>query len=571
MNKRPWFQSYDQEVPQEIEFPQINIYQFLEESARRYPQAPCTHFKGARITYREMDELTDRLAAGLASLGVRKGDRVGIFMPNSPQFVIAYFAILKAGGIVVAINPLYSPREIEHHLNDAGVELVFVMSNFYTLLKEVQPRTKVRALIVTNLKESLRGMPRLLFTLFLEKSGGFRIKLQKDDLWMQGLIRDHSPAERQHLDVRPEDPAIFQYSGGTTGDAKAAVLMHSNIVANSIQLHHWLVGIEEGKEVMLMGIPLFHVYGMVCGMGLAVHLGAAMVMIPDPRDLDDLLSSIDRYQATLFPGVPTLFNAINKYPKVLSGKYNLKSLKGCMSGSAPLTRETRERFIQLTGSRLFEGYGLSEAPTATHCTPINTEYPTGTIGLPLPGVDVRIVDVDDGSKVLPVGEIGELMVSGPQVMQGYYKLPGETDHALKDGWLHTGDIAYMDPQGYFFLVDRKKEMIKPGGYQVWPREVEDVILENPKVQEVGVAGVPDAYRGETVKAWVVLKSGEQASEAEIRDWCRARLAKFKVPTSVEFRSELPKSQLIGKLLRRELVREHLEALQSKENVPSDTA
>jgi long-chain acyl-CoA synthetase len=307
----------------------------------------------------------------------------------------------------------------------------------------------------------------------------------------------------------------------------------------------------------LMGIPLFHVYGMVAGMTFAIRTGASMVMVPNPRDLKDVLSNIQKYKATIFPGVPTLYNAINNHPDVIAGKYQLDSIKACISGSAPLMRETKDKFEALTGGKLVEGFGLSEAPTATHCNPLFGEVRAGSIGLPLPDVDARIVDLDDGVTVLQPGEVGELVIKGPQVFKGYHNMPTETTNTLRDGWLYTGDIARMDDDGYFYIVDRKKELIKPGGYQVWPREVEEAIMENPKVLEVGVAGVPDAYRGETVKAWVVLKPDQTATEEEIQEWCKERLAKFKVPTQVEFRQELPKTT-VGKILRRELVREHKE-------------
>jgi long-chain acyl-CoA synthetase len=306
-----------------------------------------------------------------------------------------------------------------------------------------------------------------------------------------------------------------------------------------------------------MAIPLFHVYGMVAGMNFAMASGASLVMVPNPRDLKDVLTNIQRFKASIFPGVPTLYNAINNHPDVLAGKYNLSTIKACISGSAPLMRETKEKFEALTGGKLFEGYGLSEAPTATHCNPMFGPNPPGSIGLPLPDVVCRIISLDDGVTVLPSGEIGELAIQGPQVMKGYHNMPTETANTLRDGWLYTGDIARMDENGYFYIVDRKKELIKPGGYQVWPREVEEVISDNPKVLEVGVAGIPDPYRGETVKAWVVVKPGESLSEDEVRDWCKERLAVFKVPTQVEFRDELPKTT-VGKILRRELVRQHKE-------------
>ena len=562
MDERPWLKSYDQGVPHHIDYPKITVFNMLEESARKYPTAPCTIFKGGIVTFKEMDELTNRLAAGLTALGVKKGDRVGIFMPNTPQFVIAYFGVLKAGGVVVATNPLYNAREIEHQVNDAGIEIMLVMSNFYNTIKQAQPNTKIRTVIVTNLKEYLPPVLSLLFTLAKEKKGGFRIDLAEGDLWMKDIIARYKPEDRPKIEIGPDDTALFQYSGGTTGISKGAIALHRNLVANALQIRSWMTDAEDGKETVLMAIPLFHVYGMVAGMLFAMRTGAAMVMVPNPRDLKDVLGSIQKYKTTIFPGVPTLYNAINNHPDVLAGKYALGTIKACISGSAPLMRETKEKFEALTGGKLFEGYGLSEAPTASHCNPMFGENRPGSIGLPLPDVDVRIVSLDDGATVLQPGEIGELILQGPQVMKGYHNMPTETANTLRDGWLYTGDIARMDEAGYFYIVDRKKELIKPGGYQVWPREVEEVIASHPKVLEVGVAGVPDPYRGETVKAWVVLKPGETATEEEIREYCKQNMAAFKVPTLVEFRTELPKTT-VGKVLRRELVREHKETATKK--------
>jgi long-chain acyl-CoA synthetase len=359
------------------------------------------------------------------------------------------------------------------------------------------------------------------------------------------------------VEVTPDDVALFQYSGGTTGVSKGVIALHRNLVASTLMIHAWLPDCEDGKEVVLMAIPLFHVYGMVAGMCFAIRAGASMVMVPNPRDLKDVLDSIQKYGVSIYPGVPTMYNAINNHPDVKAGKYKLGTIKACISGSAPLLRETKDRFEALTGGKLVEGYGLSEAPTASHANPLYGENPPGSIGLPLPDIDCRIIDLEDEVTVMPVGEIGELVFKGPNVMKGYHNMPTETANSLRDGWLYTGDIARMDEKGYFYIVDRKKELIKPGGYQVWPREVEEVVAANPKVLEVGVAGIPDPYRGETVKAWVVLKEGETATEDEIKDWCKDRLAKFKVPTHVEFRSELPKTT-VGKILRRELVRQEKE-------------
>ncbi len=557
MNEKPWLKRYDEGVPHHIDYPEIPVYQLLEENAHKHPEALCTIFKGAKISFQEMSETTDRLAAGLAELGVKKGERVGIFMPNTPQFVMAYFAILKAGGVVVAINPLYSAREIEHQVNDAGIEVMVAMSNFYTMIKKVQPKTKIRTVIVTNIKEALPSILAFLFTLTKEKQGGFRVQLEDGDFWMQDLINKHEPEDRPEVEIGSDDVALLQYSGGTTGISKGAIALHRNLVANAYQIRGWMINAEDGKETVLMAIPLFHVYGMVAGMLFAMRVGAAMVMVPNPRDLEDLLVNIQKYKTTIFPGVPTLYNAINNHPDVLAGKYDLSTIKACISGSAPLMRETKEKFEELTGGVVFEGYGLSEAPTATHCNPTLGENRTGSIGMPFPDVDCRIVSLDDEVTVLPPGEVGELVIKGPQVFNGYHNMPTETANALREGWLYTGDIARMDEDGYFYIVDRKKELIKPGGYQVWPREVEEVISEHPNVLEVGVAGIPDPYRGETVKAWIVVKPGETLTQEEVKDWCRERLAKYKVPSDVEFRDELPKTT-VGKILRRELVRQHKE-------------
>ncbi len=565
MNERPWLAHYDKGVPQTIDYPRVPLFHVLDEAARKYPDRACTIFKGAVISFKEMNEITDHVAAALADLGVKKGDRVGIFMPNTPQFVMAYFGILKAGGVVVATNPLYTPPEIAHQANDAGVEIMFVMTNFYKTIKKAQPDTRIKKLIVSNLKETLPPVLRVLFTLAREKKGGFRIEagLAKDDVWLKDLLVSYKNAKRPAIDVVPEDTALFQYSGGTTGVSKGAVATHRNLVGNTLQMKGWFASMKDGEGILLMAIPLFHVYGMVAGMLYAIASGSSMVMVPNPRDIPDVLENINKYKPTTFPGVPTLYNAINNHPHVKEGKVSLSSIQACISGSAPLMRETKERFEQLSGGKLFEGYGLSEAPTATHCNPLLGVNKTGSIGLPLPDVECKIISLDDGETEMPLGEIGELVIHGPQVMKGYHNMPTETTNSLrklKDDkvWLFTGDIVRMDEDGYFYIVDRKKELIKPGGYQVWPREVEEAIAAHPKVLEAGVAGIPDPYRGETVKAWIVLKPGETASADEIKAFCKERLAAYKVPTHYEFRSELPKTT-VGKILRRELVRQHKEA------------
>ena len=563
MENKIWLKNYDKGVPTTIEYPKVPLFHFLEEAARKYPDRACTIFKGAVISYREMNALTDHMAAALVEeMGVKKGDRVGLFMPNTPQFMIAYFGILKAGGVVVAVNPTYPVDEILIPVNDANIEVMFTLSRFYDRLKTVRERSKLKRIIVTNIKETLPPITRLLFTLVKEKKEGDRVEsLASGDVWMKDLLAKHANSPKPNVEVSPDDTALFQYSGGTTGTPKGAVAMHRNVVANTLQIKSWMTGLVEGGEVVLMGIPLFHVYGMVAGMNFGMVIGASLVMVPNARDLKDVLVNISKYKASIFPGVPLLYNGLNNHADVKAGKYDLSSIKACISGSAPLMRETKEEFERLTGGKLFEAYGLSEAPTGTHCNPLNGENKVGSIGMPLPDMDVRIINLDDGETEMPQGEIGEIIINGPQVMKGYHNMPTETANVLRQWkgqtWLFTGDIARMDEDGYFYIVDRKKELIKPGGFQVWPREVEEAIMDHPKVLEVGVGGIPDPQRGETVKAWIVVKPGETLTEAELKAFCKEHLAPYKVPTHYEFRSELPKTT-VGKILRRELVRQHKE-------------
>jgi long-chain acyl-CoA synthetase len=543
MQDKPWQRNYDPGVPLKLDYPQIPAFGLLRQAALRFPKKACTISFDQKITFQEMEKLTNRLAYQLVRLGIIKGDRVGIWLSNRPEFVIAFFAILKAGGIVTAINALYKPREVINQVNDAQIRFLFTSKSLYPIIKEIQSQTTIQKIIVVD--------PAA--------------KLTDADESLEDLIRDSPPSAQPETRVEPQDAAILQYSGGTTGTSKGAIGLHSNLVANVLQFRAWLVGIEDGKEVVLVAIPLFHVYGMVLGMLLSIACGASMVLIENSRDMKAILRNIRKYKVTIFPGVPSLYNAINQHPEVMAGKHNLRSIKACISGSAPLLKETKDRFEALTGGKLMEGYGLSEAPTATHCNPMLGENRPGSIGLPLPDVDARIVSLEDGMTVLSPGEIGELVISGPQVMKGYHNMPFETTNVLKDGWLYTGDIASMDQAGYFYIVDRKKDLIKPGGFQVWPREVEEIIKRHPKVLDVGVAGVTESYRGEIVKAWVVLKPGETSSEAEIRQFCSDELAPYKVPSLIEFRSELPKTA-VGKILRRELTRQHYESLRDQSSL-----
>jgi long-chain acyl-CoA synthetase len=487
------------------------------------------------------------LAAALRDLGIRKGERVGICMPNCPEFVLAYFAILKAGAVVVATNPLYTPPEIIHQVNDAGLETVFCAGSLYARIQAARSATGIRQVIVTGDITPQSG--DLRFNDLLNTQTAQDAKKQSTSF--VSLVHFVFKSE-----TGPDDLALFQYTGGTTSIAKAAVARHCNLVANALQFKAWMSTLHEEQETFLLALPVYHIYGMVCGMLLGVALRASLVIILDPRNIPDLLSAIQTWHVSYFPAAPTLYNAINNAADVSAGKVDLTSIKACISGSAALMEQTKLRFEQLTGGRILEGYGLSEAPTATHCNPLQGENRTGSIGLPLPDVDARIVSLEDGVTEIPVGQPGELIIQSPQVMLGYHNMPAETALALRQGWLYTGDIARMDADGYFYILDRKKELIKPGGMEVWPREVEEVLAAHPGVAEAAVAGVPDAYRGETVKAWVVCKHGQTPGEAELQDWCRERLAPFKIPTRIEFRTELPKSS-VGKLLKRQLVGEEM--------------
>lgn len=561
---RPWLRHYDPGVPPSIEYPDHPLHTFLERAALNFPDRACTILGESITTYAEMDGITNRIASALSSLGLVKGDRVGILIPNTQQFVMAFYGILKAGCVVVATNPLYSGPEIVHQLKDSGVSTVFVDADLYRSLKSIQPETGIERIVVVGPRDGANPQERKAGGPAAGASPGVDSAqlLEPADIRLHDILGHGRAASQVAAEVRPDDIALFQYSGGTTGISKAAVASHRGVVANTMQFRRWLVPLREGRETILLAIPLYHAYGMIAGMSLGISIGASLALVPNPRDISGLLGTIRANRPTVFPGVPTLYNAISNHPDVISGSVDLKSISVCISGSTALLRETKERFEALSGGKICEGYGLSEAPVVTHCNPLLGRNKIGSIGMPMPDVDCRIVDPDDGERDAAAGESGELILRGPQLMIGYHNMPAETEIALrtlKDGmtWLFTGDIVRMDAEGYFYVVDRKKELIKPGGFQVWPREVEEVLAAHPAVLEVGVAGVPDPDRGEAVKAWIVLRQGATVSEGELQAWCKERLAHYKVPSFIVFRSQLPKSN-VGKILRRELVREHLQ-------------
>lgn len=543
--KHPWLKSYDKAVPVSLSYPENCVHAFLQQAAKQYPQRDCTIYRDNTLSYSCINTLSDAFASHLLASGLGKGERVGLVLPNIPQFVVAYYGILKAGGVVVAMNPLYKSDEIQYHLDVSGAEVLVALDEYGEVMRAVQTRNPDLKMIFTAMDEAV----------LLDDLESYQFAR---DNRLLDILKNYSDSQISLPSVSMDDPAIFQFSGGTTGSPKAAVGLHRNLSANILQFSNWLSGLEAGKEVLLAAIPLYHVYGMVIGMGMAVGLGASMVLIDNARDINAILQGIDRYQATLFPGVPNLYRAINHHPDVLAGKYRLRSIKACISGSAPLLPETKAAFERLTGGKLLEGYGLSEAPTATHCNPMFGENRTGSIGLPICDVVCRIVDLETGKEDLPVSEAGELIIRGPQIMQGYYNQPGETRIALREGWLYTGDIARMDEDGYFYLLGRKKDLIKISGFQVWPREVEEVLVKHPAVKEACVAGVPDVERGEAVMAWVILLEEQKASSEELRAWCKERIAAYKCPSQIAFRRSFPRTT-VGKLLRRELVREYVEA------------
>jgi len=557
--EKPWLNKYEPHVPASITYPEKTLPEILAEMAGRFPDRPATIFFGAKLSYRQFNALVDRCAAGLQRLGVEKGDRVAIMIPNSPQYVIAFYGILRAGAIAVPCNPLYVARELEHQLKDSGARTIFVLSRFYPVVKDAQPGAPLEHIIVTNIKEYFPPVLRLLFTIAKEKKEGHRVNLSRDPLAVpfQRFLA-HAPAKPEPVAVSLEDTAVLLYTGGTTGVPKGAELSHRNIMANAIQTKVWFSA-ADGEETVLAALPLSHSYGMTTAMNFAVASGSSMILIANPRDIKDVLENIQRFKPTAYPGVPTMYVAINNFPDV--NKYDLSSIKACISGGAALPVEVQKRFQEITKGNLVEGYGLSESSPVTHANPIYGENRIGTIGLPWPDTDAKIVDVETGTQEMPVGEVGELIVRGPQVMKGYWNRPDETALVLRDGWLYTGDIARMDADGYFQIVDRKKDMIIASGFNIYPREIEEVLYQHPKVKEAVAVGLPDPHRGETVKVYVVLKPGETATEAEIIEHCRANLAKFKVPTAVEFRAELPKT-MVGKILRRVLRDEEL-AKQSK--------
>jgi long-chain acyl-CoA synthetase len=553
----PWTKFYEEGVPKTITYPTWTLPDLLDACAKEFPgKVALTFFADpklppSRMTYDQLHEATLRFATALHELGVRQGDRVAIMLPNCPQFPVVFFGLLRLGAVAVNTNPLYVAREMKEQFNDSGAETVILLNTFYPRLQEIREQTKIKRVIVVDVAETLGFLSRAIVHFAQKKHGEYvEVRPESDIFFLPRLLEKHPPTPPR-VAIAMNDVALLQYTGGTTGTPKGAMLSHGNLVVNALQMAAWFAKAERGKEVVMAAVPFFHVYGMTVCMIFGLHMGAEIVMLPRPRPVDLVMKVIQKSRVSIFPGVPTLYTAINNHPDVK--KYALGSVKLCLSGAAALPLEVAETFEKLTGGRLVEGFGMTECSPVAIANPLFGTRRAGSIGLPVPDTDAKIVDLETGA-VLGVGKEGELAVKGPQVMLGYWGRPEETADTIKDGWLFTGDVAKMDADGFFFIVDRKKDMISASGLKVLPREVEEVLFLHPKVLEAVVAGIPDPYRGETVKAFVVPKAGANPTVEELTAFCKLHLASFKVPTQVEFRTELPKT-MVGKVLRRVLVDE----------------
>jgi long-chain acyl-CoA synthetase len=557
----PWLAHYDPGVPATLApYPNRTLVDYVAEWARNRPDSPALLFKGAKVSYGELDRLSDACASAFTALGISRGDRVGLLLPNCPQFFIAQFGAWKIGAIAAPLNPIYTEHELEGPLREHGIETVITLTRFYQRVKNVQPQAGVRRVVATNIKEFFPPHLRVLFTLFRETRDGDRISLKPGDHDFAHLLLVNRGRKPTVAAPATADPAVLLMSGGTTGTPKGVLGTHSAYVMAGLQIQSWNASALRGPEdVTFLPLPMFHVYGNVGVQSLTFIIGCAMAIVPNPRDLADLLADVRRVKPTFLSGVPTLYIAMLNHPLVQRGKIDFTSIRICFSGASPLLADTKTRFEALTGARIVEGYSLTEAMMACCTNPAKGENKLGSVGMPLPDVAIRIFDDDEGTREMAAKEVGEICVSAPQLMTGYWNQPEETANVLRehpiDGgtrrFLHTGDLGYLDQDGYLFIVDRKKDLIKTSGYQVWPREIEEAIAQHPAVAEVGVAGVPDATKGEVVKAWIVLRAGQQVSEADLRAFCRETLAPYKVPAKVEFRAELPKT-MVGKVLRRML-------------------
>ncbi len=550
--EKRWYRFWPEGVPKHVDYPEIPLSDLLKNTAESNPNHVAIVYFDREMTYGELNIASDKFATALADLGVKKGDKVALFLPNIPQFVISYYGAIKIGAIETAISPLYKGREVEHQLNDSEAETIVVLDLLYPILEKVLDKTKVKRVIVTSLKEYMPPAKAFLGSL-LKKIPSHKVERKPNTYFFQELQSKYE-ANPPKVDINPkEDLVALQYTGGTTGISKGAMLTHMNLVSNAVACDAWLRG-TKGGETFLTVLPLFHIYGMTTGMNAPIFLAGKMVMLPR-FDAVSTFQAIQKHRVTVFCGAPTMYAMLLAHPDLK--KYDLKSIRFCISGSAPLPPEVQKKWMEVTGGVLVEGYGLTESSPVTHCNPLDKSMKTvnvGSIGLPWPDTDAKIMDIETGEKELGLNEDGELVVKGPQVMKGYWKMPEESAAVLRNGWLYTGDVAKMDVDGYFYITDRKKDLIKYKGYSVYPREIEDVIYEHPAVKICAVIGKPDPVASEIPKAFVVVKEGKTATEEEIKQFVNSKVAPYKAVREVEFRTELPMT-LVGKVLRRVLQEE----------------
>ncbi|MGJ9382988.1 AMP-binding protein [Salipaludibacillus sp. CF4.18] len=555
---RPWLAHYPEDIPKNINYDDKSLQDYLREGALEEPNKTLLHFMGKEMTFHEVYESALRFANGLQNLGIAKGDRVAIMLANTPQSVIGYYGALMAGAVVVQTNPLYVERELEHQLVDSGAKVILCLDLVYPRVMSVLDKSKLEHIIVTQVKDYLPFPKNLIYPFIQKKNTGLKVEITYNATthsFTELLKRSSTRPLSVSIDSK-EDLALLQYTGGTTGVAKGVMLTHYNLVANTTQCMKWMHKIDHGNEVILCALPFFHVYGMTVGMNFSVMDRSKMVILPK-FDTKQTLQAIEKQRVSIFPGAPTMYIGLINDPKVTN--YNLSSVNVCISGSAPLPVEVQHRFEELTGGKLSEGFGLTEASPVTHFNLMWGKRPSGSIGLPWPDTDVAVLSAETG-EVAKSGEVGELIIKGPQVMKGYWKRPEETDAVFMNGWLLTGDMGYMDEDGFFYIVDRKKDMIIAGGFNIYPREIEE--YEHEAIQEAVAVGVPDPYRGETVKAFIVKKEGHEVTEKELNAFCRKSLSAYKVPRVYEFRKELPKT-MVGKVLRRALIEEEKEKEKKK--------
>lgn len=557
MESRPWHRFYEPAVPASLPFQDLTLPQWLERAVERHGDRTALIFRNGKLSYRRLKDQVDRLATALAAMGVARGDRVAIQLPNIPQFVIAYYAIQSLGAVAAPTNPTYTPREIEHQWNDAGCVVAILLDVLYEgKVKAMRDRLPVRDYIVASIPEYLGFPLNLLAPLQLrrQKPPLVATVTPGPGVHLFRKLIDATPPRPPQVTLRMDDLSTLVYTGGTTGVSKGAALTHANLSSNLQQMRAWFARAEDGREVVISALPYYHSFGLTVCMNLAVGLGAQNVLIANPRITRDILKSIARHRVTLFAAAPVMFQSICDHPDVT--RFDLSSVRFCNSGSAPLSVDVLKRFEHMTGGKIAEGYGLTETSPVTHCNPLYGTRKLGSIGVPLPSTDARVVDPESGTKDVPPNEVGELIIQGPQVMQGYWQKPAETAQMIRDGWLYTGDLCRVDEEGYCFVVGRKKDMILCSGFNVYPDEIDRVLMSHPAILEAATIGVPDAKRGETVKSFVVVRPGSTLTVDQVLAFARENLAPYKVPRMIEFRDSLPRSPLL-KVLRRELKAQEL--------------